>query len=171
MSHPGVIVDLGCLDWDWSKYFIGKKRVIGADPLERAIEGTEIYKGLVYNFNGVTKIEDNSIETDMFSGGNTLVGVITWKQFLMAFGIDNISVLKINIEGAEYGLLKSMTNEDFKMIDQIAISFHDWLNPEWEKDTQDCISYLTKNGYNVISTFPQWGWYLAIKNYETSTSK
>jgi hypothetical protein len=166
LSHPGCIVDIGCLGWDWSKFFIGKKRVIGVDPFEDAIDQTEIFKGCIYNFNGVMKLTNNDIATSMFGGGNTLVGVITWKSFLMSFGIDSISVLKINIEGAEYELLKSMTSEDFKMIDQIAISFHDWLNPEWETDTKDCLKYLKKNDFEIKQIFPQWGWYLATKRYE-----
>ena len=25
LTHDGDIIDLGCLDWDWSNFFIGKK--------------------------------------------------------------------------------------------------------------------------------------------------
>ena len=47
-SHKGAIVDLGCLGWDWSKCFLGKKRVIGADPNESIIpEGAELYNGFI----------------------------------------------------------------------------------------------------------------------------
>ena len=41
-EHDGCIVDLGCVHWNWSAPFIGKKRVIGADPFEETEPAGEI---------------------------------------------------------------------------------------------------------------------------------
>ncbi len=72
-------------------------------------------------------------------------------------------MLKINIEGAEYPLLHSMTVSDFAKIDQIAVSFHDWMDSEQSDLKYASIKLLEKAGFKVESIYPQWGWYLARK--------
>ena len=53
LQHSGVVLDLGCRSWDWSKYFFGKKRVIGFDVLERVQpEGAELRRVLVMPYTG-----------------------------------------------------------------------------------------------------------------------
>ena len=59
------------------------------------------------------------------------IQMLDWKTFCNKFEIDKVSVLKLNIEGSEYPLLHSMDSEDFSKINQIAVSFHDWMNPKW----------------------------------------
>ena len=82
------------------------------------------------------------------------------------FDIDKVSILKINIEGSEYSFLDSLDETDFSKINQIVISFHDWLNPtEYTGEmTKSSIEMLKKRGYTVISTYFKLGWYLCVKN-------
>lgn len=164
LTHDGDIVDLGCLDWDWSNYFIGKKRVIGADPYENEKGGTELFKGIVWNFHGKMKIQNNGVGTTIFTEGEDEFDVITWKMFCDNFNIKKISVLKLNIEGAEYDLLRSFTDEDFENIDQIVVSFHHRINPEWNKDTEECIELLKRKNYTIEKINHNWDWFLAVKN-------
>ena len=49
-THEGVIVDVGCLEWNWCNIFLGTKRVIGIDPQEKPIEGAEFFKGFLGPF-------------------------------------------------------------------------------------------------------------------------
>jgi FkbM family methyltransferase len=164
LLHDGCIVDLGCHSWDWSEFFINKKRVIGVDPYEKQIDGTEIFNGLIYDYNGKVNFGNNGWASNIFDGGNDEFEVITWKKLCSLFNIDKISILKMNIEGSEYGIIRSLDSEDFSKIDQIAISFHDWLRGEWSKDTQECIEILTNNGFTVSPIYSPLGWYLATKN-------
>jgi len=165
-NSKGTIVDVGCLDWDWSNMFIGKRRVVGVDPQEENIpEGTELFKGLLGPFDGKVQIEETGIDAQVSSNGKgEWYDMLSWKSFCKKFNIDEVAILKVNIEGAEYSLLASMDAEDFKKIDQIAISFHDWRYPEQKKQTEACLKLLEENGYTLLETFPQWGWWLAYKN-------
>jgi len=163
MINEGDVVDLGCLGWDWSGFFIGKKRVIGADPFCEEIEGAELYKGVVGPYDGNTRILYDGLCSSIISGKGHEVEMLSWKSFCQTFSIDKISILKINIEGGEYGLLNTMDSEDFLKIDQIAVSFHDWTNPLWEKQTLSTINLLEKNGFLVEKLECEWGWYLARK--------
>lgn len=164
LSHDGCIVDLGCLFWDWSRFFIGKKRVIGVDPYENEIEGAELYKGIVHDETNKVRMSNNGVSSSVFHGGDDLVDALSWIDFCQKFKINRISVLKINTEGSEYRLLRSMSRDDFEKIDQIAVSFHDWMNPSWREDTLECLKILETNNFSHTKIFEPYGWYLAIKN-------
>jgi hypothetical protein len=90
--------------------------------------------------------------------------MISWKTFCNRFNIDEVSILKINIEGSEYSFLDSLDESDFSKINQIVISFHDWLNSDYKELTKQSIQLLQKYGYTVISTHFPFGWYLCVKN-------
>lgn len=165
LTHDGDIVDIGCLNWDWSNFFIGKKRIVGVDPFENSIPLTEIYKGVIGNYNGITRMKNEGIASSMINQEDgEIVKVKTWKNFCEEYKIDKISVLKINIEGAEYDLLDNLTNDDFDKIDQIAISFHDWMVPEWKPKTERALALLKSKNYKLHKINDSWGWYLAVKN-------
>ena len=42
--------------------------------------------------------------------------MLSWKTFCERFNIDNVSILKINIEGSEYSFLDSLDETDFSKI-------------------------------------------------------
>jgi FkbM family methyltransferase len=175
LNNNGCIVDLGCLHWDWSNFFLSKKRIVGADPFEEEtnplIKGetqrvsVELFKGLVSDYDGKVKLSNNGICTSVFNvEGHIECDVITWKNFTKRFNIDDISVLKINIEGGEWDLIKSFDSSDLEKIDQIAISFHDSFHPKGKQLTIECTEKLISHNFNQINTFPEWGWSLFLKN-------
>jgi glycosyltransferase involved in cell wall biosynthesis len=165
-KNKGTIVDVGCLDWDWSNMFIGNKRVVGVDPQEKTTpEGTELFQGLLGPFDGKVQIEETGIGAQVSSNGDGgWYNILCWKSFCKKFNIDEVSILKINIEGAEYPLLASMDAEDFKKINQIAVSFHDWIHPEQKSQTEAALRLLEENGFTLLETYRPWGWWLAYKN-------
>jgi hypothetical protein len=114
----------------------------------------------------VDRGDDKAIDNSLYSLDNDseYLNMISWKSFCEMYSIDNISVLKINIEGSEYALLNSMDASDYRKIDQIVISFHHWLNPEWGLLTEASLNLLRLNGFDIIKTYSRWGWYLALKN-------
>lgn len=167
LTHEGCIVDIGCLGWEWSLFFRDKKRVIGIDPLVTDPNGFELFTGILGSFEGTTNIIDRGEETSKIRSFNETtvqekeVSIISWKKFCRDFKINSVSVLKINIEGGEYSLLTSLDSEDYSKIDQIAISFHHWLNPNWKHLTQACLTLLELEGYSVTQINERYGWYLA----------
>ena len=167
-EHDGCVVDVGCLYWNWSKVFLGRKRFIGVDPIEKECpEGAELFNGLLGPFNSSVSLSFNNDSTKINTSDDheqQNYNMISWKTFCKNYNIDKVSILKLNIEGSEYPLLHSMDSEDFSKIDQIAISFHDWLNPNWKHLTSSSLFLLKENGFTILQTFDKFGWYLAIKN-------
>jgi hypothetical protein len=161
-EHEGCVIDVGCLKWDWSGMLIGTKRVIGVDPIEPDCpHNAELFRGLLGPNNCRVRMNptvdagcDKAIDNSLYSLDNDseYFNMISWKSFCEMYSIDNISVLKINIEGAEYALLNSMDALDYRKIDQIVISFHHWLNPEWRLLTEASLNLLRLNGFNIIQT-------------------
>jgi len=58
-----------------------------------------------------------------------------------------ISLLKVDIEGSEWELLKKFTKKDYEKIDQITCEFHDFLDPALKPKTDDIVQHLTDLGY------------------------
>lgn len=165
-SHNGCIVDLGCIEWDWSKKLIGSKRVIGVDPFETTIpEGAELFKGVVTSYDGLIKMKYLEFASQIASTqeDSEWYTALSWKSFCKQYDIDEISILKMNIEGAEYSLLHSMDTDDFLKIDQLIVSFHNWMNPKWKELTEASIYLLKRNGFSVIENIGPYGWHMALK--------
>ena len=57
-----------------------------------------------------------------------------------------------------------MSKNDYSKIDQIAISFHDFVYPEQKLLAQSSIKLLESVGFTVTSICPLWGWWLAVSN-------
>jgi FkbM family methyltransferase len=156
------------------------KRVIGVDPFEETIpNGAELFKGVLGPSDCKIKMDKPNndevagiVNYNIVKGEENLYEMISWKTFCKKFNIDKVSILKINIEGSEYSFLDSLDETDFSKINQIVISFHDWLNPTeyTEEMTKSSIEMLKKNGYTVISTYFGFGWYLCIKNNFINTN-
>jgi len=171
-DHDGCVVDLGCFGWhkdfnkcnshNWSGYFFGKKRVIGVDPQEHPHPQAELFKGFVLDFNGKANLSKNGIGGDISVDSNGIYDVISWQQFKLKFNIEKISILKVNIEAAEVQLFQSFSKSDFDHIDQIAVSFHDWLYPQITSACQSIILKIINNGYECID-LGIYGWKLFIK--------
>jgi hypothetical protein len=180
-KNEGCIVDLGCLGWNkeftdktsdnWSGYFFGKKRVVGVDPQEIPNEYSDFFKGFISNFSGKANLSGNdstqSISKKIIPSPNGVYEVLTWKDFCIRFNINSISILKINIEGAEWDLLESFEQEDLQNIDQICVSFHNFLpeynNYFYEIKTKNCVNKLLNNNYTMID-LGIYGWKLFLKD-------
>ena len=172
-DHPGAIIDLGCNPWNWSEPFIGRKRVIGVDPLADPRKGTECFQGVIGPVCGSARL----LQTEGAGEASTLVGssssvigekvinipMLSWRDFCRTYQIGQIAALKINIEGSEYGLIHSMGTLDFDQIDQLVVSFHHWMIPGMEKATEAALYYLRSVGYQIEPIFPACAWYLCLR--------
>lgn len=169
-EHNGCILDIGCATWNWSSIFIGKKRVIGVDPFEKSTPGTEIFNGLLGPFNGISWLyyegfNSKVVGNDVLNYNSSLFNVLNYKEFCSKYNVDKVSILKMNIEGAEYSLLNSMDVNDFEKIDQIIISFHNWMNPLWDNLTLSSKYLLEKSGFELQTIDPTYNWVLGLKKY------
>jgi Methyltransferase FkbM domain len=160
---PGVVIDLGCAMWDWSGRFFGRKPVLGADPFETdpKISGVDLFQGVVTTVRGQVQISRDGIGSS--TRGSTkdavLVEAITLEDLLERYRVTEIAALKINTEGSEYELLINMHEKLLARIDQIAVSFHDFIGLASPRATEAVITFL-RHWYDVVSIDERWNWYL-----------
>lgn len=145
-------------------FFFGKKRVIGVDPQERSRKHAEVFKGFISNYSGKADLVGRGIGASIVPSRNGVYDVLTWNDFKTRYNIQSISILKINIEGAEWSLLENF--DDFS-IDQICVSFHNFLpeynNEDYNKRTNDIVQRFINNNYQMID-LGIFGWKLFLNN-------
>lgn len=157
----GLIVDLGCLFWDWPKVFLGKRSVVGVDPIEESEpDGTVLYRGLIGPFSGNSVLSDGGAGATSFVEGNNRYRVFTLSE--VAPSGQKIAALKINIEGAEWPLLCSWPDQAFDRIDQIAVSFHNHKFPGFRRVTSSIIERLNE-WYDSMRIFDECEWWLFVR--------
>lgn len=159
---PGDVVDLGCVRWDWSSRFFGKKRVIGVDPFATlpGQRNVELFQGVVTPVRGLVRISGDGIHSSVRASDTSVaVESITFADLLERYKVERVSVLKINTEGSEYELLITMLPALLQRIDQIAVSFHDFKDYCATEQTDAVAAYLS-NWYDVRLLQEQWRWFL-----------
>ena len=79
------------------------------------------------------------------------VPTIGWEDFLQRYNIEQIDLMKMNIEGAEKEVLQGIT--DFSRIKRFIISCHDFRaengEGEWYRSREVVTGILTDNGYTI----------------------
>ena len=73
----------------------------------------------------------------------------TLESLIIENSLQEIDLLKIDIEGAEWGMLINTPDYIFKKIKQITCEFHDFLMPSKLDDTLKCINRLSALGFKV----------------------
>lgn len=164
-DHPGAIVDLGCATWDWTQRFFGKKRVVGVDPFENDpnVADVQLFQGLVTSVRGHVLISREGTGSSTHSRTNVVsVESITFADLLDRYRVDQIAALKINTEGSEYEILINLSEQQLARIDQIAVSFHDFIGIGSAKSVDAVLGYL-RNWYDIVPIDGRWSWYLCVR--------
>jgi FkbM family methyltransferase len=112
-------------------------------------EQNNLYISSSADYTGVTSLEDGYIE----------VPTMTWQAMRTRYSIDQIDLLKINIEGGERFVLPLLG--DMQNIRRVIISAHDFRADRGESEhyrtREFVLEYLCKQGYSVRSVEEQ-GW-------------
>ncbi|NJK56044.1 MAG: FkbM family methyltransferase [Pleurocapsa sp. SU_5_0] len=98
-------------------------------------EASSIYQNISNQFGNSKKIE---------------VPSITLLSYLEQKNINQIEILKIDIEGGEIDLLKQLPAQIFNRINQMTIEFHDFIFPEQAIMVNKIISSIENEGFMVF---------------------
>ena len=167
LTHKGVVIDIGCLNWDWSTYFLDKnKRVIGFDcNEEKQPPGAELRKQLIMPFSGEYLIYSEgqgASTTNLNNATGVKQQAVSFDSVLAEFPIMP-SLIKMNIEGAEYPLLFSLKNPPS---DQLIVSFHDWGNFPYSKQLSEIVRQHLSVWYDWRLTYGAFSWWLGLLKNE-----
>lgn len=105
--------------------------------------------GIVYINSRENHVENSIQKTDIQNG--IKINCQSLDEFVEINGIKKINFLRMNIEGAEMDAIKGMT-ESIKIIDNIAVSAHDFLFENNSTKIKDTIyDFLNKNSFLITT--------------------
>ena len=125
--------------------YVRKQQLKGYTLLEKALWSDD--KEVKLFLNGNPDHVSESILPDHHSTTEDyhVCESVTIPQLVKTYS--NISLLKMDIEGAEYNVLDSLTELN---IPQVCIEFHHFCSDKTEEDTMQAISKMKILGYKVV---------------------
>ena len=107
----------------------------------------------ISNYNGTINFytSKNPEAHSIFNKPESIITIqvlsVTFESFIERIQVDNIDLIKLDIEGAEIQLFDSTSNKTLSKIKQISIEFHDFINPsKFESDVLRIIKRLEEYG-------------------------
>lgn len=80
------------------------------------------------------------------------VETVTIQSLLKRIGVERVSVMKLDLEGAEYNLLERITQNDLRQIDQLFVEFHHHaIEARDRNDTVNLVRKVSEFGFRVFS--------------------
>jgi len=162
LDIPGPVLDIGCAGWNWSRPFIGLKRVVGVDPLATAICGVELRRAVVGPWSGSADLEVSAINPDA-SGlivSPEQTNTVRYPMLAISDLINELrpAIVKINAEWAEYAILVSVAQP---MAPHLAVSFHP--TGEWGGGIDWVLIRWLEQWYESRPLSQEYGWWYFIE--------
>lgn len=106
----------------------------------------------VANMNQLVGLSDDSESglNSLFVSSDIFVVSTRLLDILSDLEIDQVDLLKVNIEGAELSALEGL-GDQFERLGNVVISCHDFLNSEWGQTRERVKSWLIAHGFNVTA--------------------
>lgn len=173
LDNLNVVLDIGANVGLFSLYMLKKhncKRIYAIEPTKKAFvqlcdslndePNTSIHKVAIYDYTGKSKIktdEQNSTISGFHNeeihpySNNSMneeeVDVIKLCDFLNDHNIDHVDLIKIDIEGAEYAVIDSLSDLDILKSDRYLIEYHS----SEIKNTKRIVERFKFLGYNILN--------------------
>lgn len=176
-DKSSTIVDVGCgFDADFSVYMIQRFGVhsIGIDPTRRhqkdlgnivkkfaglfrheavavsTTDGKLVFNESENNISGSLLLEHKNVQQDTIKTYEVRsVGLKNLPEFL---GLQKIKYIKLDLEGAEYDLIRDLKKDDVEKYEQIFVEFHHHCVPMYSpKDTLDRAEKMRSLGFNIFT--------------------
>ena len=138
LTPADTVIDVGAYHGHWSKkiYDRYKCKIIAFEPVfhriaKTTLRGTPVVVNTVGlgDKNEILEISIQADSTSLFKSGNTVkVPIRDFIEVMNEYQVSRIALLKINIEGGEYGLLEHLINRGFiNNVSIIQVQFHDFM--------------------------------------------
>jgi len=169
LNQKDVVIDIGANAGLFTKLCLdsGVKKVYSIEPNKRSLENlnyifkndhrvtvidkavhTECKKIIIYSNpinSTISSVNKNHIVNEGFETEENEVDTITISELIKFYNLNKISLLKMDIEGAEYEIFNKLESDVFEKIDSFLIEFHD----NYENKIELIIQKLKNNGFDI----------------------
>ena len=164
LDNSSIIVDCGLNQGEFSKAIANLFgcKIYGLEPVPYLLKNLQIIPNLIaenaavsYKDCDVTLYISSKCCASLFQRKKEaqLIHVpgTKFESFVKRNKITDISLLKVDIEGAEIYLFDTTSDKNLKNIEQISIEFHDFLYKEMKVDVQRIHERMKKLGFFRIN--------------------
>lgn len=138
LDDKSIVFDIGGFEGDWAEKILDRygSRIFIFEPVKKYYEflsnkfdknkNVKIYNFAVSNVNCESYITINDASSSIFINGPKKEKIISKNinDVINEIMVNNIDIMKVNIEGAEYDLMESISDQNLNIIDNIQIQFH-----------------------------------------------
>jgi FkbM family methyltransferase len=168
-----TVIDVGANVGLWSEYvrsiadvnkvYMVEPNTVALDILHNSFDGnddTVIVDSAMSDIDGKLEFfvnQDNSTVSSMVkehkhgAGGSLdttyFVNSVRFDTLIKQENIENVNLMKVDIEGAEYDLFNSMSEQDFAKVDNILSEYHLNDNRTLERDVEGLIKRFESFGF------------------------
>jgi FkbM family methyltransferase len=161
-----IVVDLGMNKGEFSEWFVNNTnaRCYGVEPvpqLYQCLPRNDRIAVLQVAVGGASGRERLSVpehscasltSTGLLGESQSIeIEVITLASFLRKYGLGRIDILKIDIEGAELDVLRSLDADIFANVGQMTIEFHDFIKPGDRPAVRQILADIKDKGFFVMN--------------------
>jgi len=173
LNENSTIFDIGGFHGDWTNkiYNKYKSNIYIFEPVKSCVKiitnkfnKNDKIKIFEYGLGDETKNTMISLDGDaasIYNKSNNMenIHLVNISDFLTINSIENIDLMKINIEGGEYGLLKKIIDDGHvRKIKNFQIQFHDFIPnaKQMRADLQSKLNISHKVTYNYNFIWENW---------------
>ena len=173
LNENSIVFDLGGYHGEWTQKIFNKYKcfVHVFEPIPnlykqicKKFSGNEKIKVYNFGFSDIDKkinIFLNNDGSSFYTSGKDIVEceVKSILEFLKSNNFKKIDLMKINIEGDEYPVLKTLLDNNIvNIFTDIQVQFHDFIPNSYQlrKDIHDKISETHKLTYNYDFVWENW---------------
>jgi FkbM family methyltransferase len=168
LDNCKVVFDIGANVGLWTKYILSRnaKKVYCFEPNKKALvhlnkslntdSNTIIIDKAIYKENTSLSFyvnEENSLVSSLIAESGHApsynVNAITLDEAIKNSNEGKIDLIKIDVEGAEFGIIKSLSKETAEKIDSFLIEYHDFYFENGMEQVNDMIQKLENLGFIV----------------------
>jgi FkbM family methyltransferase len=167
LSKSSILIDLGAHKGEFTRGILAdyhcRSYMVEANPAlfdALAIEGDATkYNYAVCKAEGKIpfNISDNPEGSSIHDLPHTDQGVVTvdgvtLKRLLEELAVDEVDLMKVDIEGAEYDVIESVDDDTLRRCKQITVEFHDFVpGSHANYDTEKAIARIESAGFLCVN--------------------
>lgn len=152
LRKPANILDLGCRDFEFTNYFDKRGDFVGPVDIDPKLEGDRPYLNMaITDYIGVCGIKRSSdAQATKMSRtiGEETIQCTTLEKLMENMNIPYFDLIKIDVEGAEYEIIRSLTKAPAK---QISCEFHLHTGAYSQGDVALMVAKLHSLGYKTVT--------------------
>jgi FkbM family methyltransferase len=138
LNNESIVFDIGGYEGDWSDKIYKKfsPHIYIFEPVKKyynyiskkfeGIDNIKVFDFGISNKNEYVSINDDGASSSIILKGNKVETIYTKNinDVIKELNLKKIDLIKINIEGSEYDLLESITDDNIILINNFQIQFH-----------------------------------------------